>query len=236
MNKRFPDPPPSAAEILSRSNSNLGDRKKVMILDDHPVVRTGLVRLLASDALLFVAGEFSRSQQLLFAMARNPPDLVLVDYQLAPDDCDGLNLLMRLRKYNQTTKIVVLSAIELQSNITTALRGGAHAFVGKSQPPDVLMRTIRSVLRGARFHLPASGRVDEDQRGSGVRLSDREREVLRCCLEGMPTKAIAEKFKRQQSTISTQKSSAFRKLGIRSDQELFRFQDRIFTLLDGEEQ
>lgn len=229
------DAPPSAEAMLARSASNLSDRKKVMILDDHPVVRSGLVRLLSSDALLFVAGEFNRSQQLLFAMARNPPDLALVDYQLAPDDCDGLNLLIRLRKYHQTTKIVVVSAIELQSNITAALRAGAHAFVGKSQTPETLMKTVRSVLRGAQYHIPSSGRLDEDRRAPQIQLSDREREVLRCCLEGMPTKAIAEKFKRQQSTISTQKSSAFRKLGIRSDQELFRFQDRVMSMLDGDE-
>jgi DNA-binding NarL/FixJ family response regulator len=229
------DGPPSAATMLARSVGNLSDRKKVMILDDHPVVRSGLVTLLSSDALLFVAGEFNRSQQLLFAMARNPPDLALVDYQLAPDDCDGLNLLMRLRKYHQTTKIVVVSAIELQSNISAALRAGAHAFVGKSQTPDTLMKTVRSVLRGAQYRIPTSGRLDEDRRSPHIKLSDREREVLRCCLEGMPTKAIAEKFNRQQSTISTQKSSAYRKLGIRSDQELFRFKDRIMGLLDHEE-
>lgn len=192
-----------------------------MVLDDHPVVLQGVVQVLRSDQLLEVAGAFERSSDLLKAMKLAPPDLVVLDYQLDATDADGLNLLMRLRRNFPDTRVIMLSGSERPANVHVLLERGASAFVGKTRDPEQLLTAVRSVLRGQSFVSPELPPLAETPTGN-VHLTDREREVIRCCVAGMTTSAIAAKFSRSEPTISTQKRAAFRKLGIESDQDLHR--------------
>ncbi|PAM64679.1 DNA-binding response regulator [Stenotrophomonas maltophilia] len=196
-------------------------RRTIMVLDDHPVVLQGVVQVLRSDQLLEVTGAFERSADLVKAMKAAPPDVVVLDYQLDTDDADGLNLLMRLRRYFPDTKVIMLSGSERPANVHVLLERGASAFVGKTRDPEILLTAVRSVLRGQSFVSPELPPVAEKP-AANVHLTDREREVIRCCIAGMTTSAIAAKFNRSEPTISTQKRAAFRKLGIQSDPDLHR--------------
>ena len=131
--------------------------------------------------------------------------------------------------------------------VNLAIGAGANGFLGKSQPVEDLTVAIRTVASGQLYlssmmafkldKKPVSGQERTSANGddpsgdtllvSNVALSPKEREVLRCCLEGLQVSQIALKFMRSRKTISGQKQSAYRKLGIRTDVELFRLQHNL---------
>lgn len=214
---------------------------RLMVLDDHEVVRHGLVARLAEEPDLSVVGSHASSRELLDALAQAtlPVDIVLMDFSLGPTDIDGLNLIRALKIRFPACKTLVISAHYSAATVALALKAGARGYVGKNQALAETMTAIRTVARG-RIHLDpvmaveiAAGsedalvHTDAEALAQNPRLSPREREVLRCCLEGLSVTEIATKFSRNVNTISTQKQAAFRKLGIRTDHELFKIQHQL---------
>lgn len=206
-------------------------RKKVMVLDDHPIIRRSVESVLRQDQLLEIVGSFGRSDELVAALQKEVPDVLVLDFQLGQQDVDGLNLLLRLTRRYPEMKVVVLSGIERASNIQALAKSGAMGFVGKSQDLDALLTAVRAVIGGRTSFPKGIESSDQPNKPLGKQLTIREMEVVRCCLQGMTTKAIAEKFHRSETTISTHKSSAFRKLGIESSSDLHRA--HADGLLDG---
>lgn len=181
--------------------------KTVMILDDHPPARAGVLALLRANVRLEVAGAFGTSQQLLATMRAGPPDLVLLDYQLATDDCPGWKLLARLREDHAGTRVIVLSALEDEAHVCAALGEGACAFVEKSNAPEVLMRTLRKALREAAQPATAPPRAATPIRRHIKALSARERDVLRYCLEWHPCRVNEQAGKSRARAAAIAKRS-----------------------------
>ena len=221
---------------------------RIALLDDHAVVRYGLAGRLAEEPDLQVVGMFSSSKEMMAGLRRTPADILLIDYSLGSNDIDGLNLIRALRVHFPDSRILVSSSHYNPATIAMAMRAGARGFVGKSQELSELILAIRTVSVGRVYINNAmeaelssmNGRDqllyqagDEPVRDSligNTDLSPRERDVLRCCLEGMSVTQIAEKFARSVKTISGQKQSAFRKLGVRNDNELFKIQQQLADL------
>ncbi|MBV8625738.1 MAG: response regulator transcription factor [Herbaspirillum sp.] len=229
---------------------------RIALLDDHAVVRYGLAMRLAEEPDLDVVGAFATSKELMAALRTVQADLLLIDYALGSNDIDGLNLIRALRVRFPRSKILVASAHHNPATVALAMKAGAGGFVGKSQELGELIQAVRAVGRGRQYLNVAmvaalssmqqaesgSGQASDGRRLSGSAppasralaelssLSPREREVLRCCLEGLSVTEIAEKFTRSVKTISGQKQSALRKLGVRSDHELFKIAYHIKDL------
>ncbi len=232
---------------------------RIALLDDHAVVRYGLAMRLAEEPDLDVVGAFATSKELMVALRTVPVDLLLIDYALGSNDIDGLNLIRALRVRFPRSKILVASAHHNPATVAMAMKAGAGGFVGKSQELGELIQAVRAVGRGRQYlnvtmvaalssmqqaesaASPAGAPGRSRRNGSGTptasralaelsSLSPREREVLRCCLEGLSVTEIAEKFMRSVKTISGQKQSALRKLGVRSDHELFKIAYHIKDL------
>lgn len=212
---------------------------RLMVLDDHAVVRHGLVVRLAHEPDLSVVGSHATSRDLLDALATLPAEIVLMDFSLGPSDIDGLNLIRALTIRHPRSRTIVISAHYSAATVALALKAGARGYVGKHQELDELVAAIRTVGKG-RIHLhpdmaadiathaeASPGPTDAGALTKNPLLSPREREVLRCCLEGMSVTQIAAKFSRNVNTISTQKQAAFRKLGIRTDNELFKLRYQL---------
>ncbi|BDU20030.1 response regulator transcription factor [Dyella sp. GSA-30] len=210
---------------------------RLMLLDDHEVVRRGLELLLSQETYFEVAGSFTTSHDLFAALQKERADVLVVDYSLGPAEVDGLNLIRALRVRFPNEKILVVSAHYNAATVALAMKAGAKGFVGKAQGHKELVSAIRAVALGKTYLSPemaleiAGGKdespsvlTDERALTQDVKLSPREREVLRCYLDGMSVSQIAAKFSRSITTISAQKSAAFRKLGIRTDSELFKIQ------------
>lgn len=220
---------------------------RVAVLDDHSLIRLALNSRLSREADFAVVGVYSGSAELISALRVLTIDLLVLDYQLHEGELDGLNLIRMLRKQHPQLLILISSSSEKPAIVNLAIGAGANGFLGKSQPVDDLVVAIRTVASGQlylsslmAFELdkkPVSGQESTSANGddspsdtllvSNVALSPKEREVLRCCLDGMQVSQIALKFMRSRKTISGQKQSAFRKLGIRTDVELFRLQHNL---------
>lgn len=216
-------------------------RLRIALLDDHAVVRHGLVNRLGSEPDLDLVGVYSTSRDLLAGLLREPADVLLLDFALSPNELDGVSLIRALRVKAPDCRILILSTHHEPSTVSLALRVGARGFVGKSEDMAELVKAIRLVAAGAIYlNADMSYRVGEatttptlQPEGEatdllrGAALSAREREVIRCYLEGMTITEIAQKFNRSLKTISSQKTAAFRKLGVTSNNELFKIKHTI---------
>ncbi|MCP1573514.1 LuxR family transcriptional regulator [Herbaspirillum rubrisubalbicans] len=238
----------------------VGSKMRIALLDDHAVVRYGLAKRLAEEPDFSVIGAFATSKELMTALRAEPADLLLIDYSLGSNDIDGLNLIRALRVRFPRSKILVTSAHSSPATVVMAMKAGARGFVGKSQELSELILAIRAIHTGREYLSIAMSRElaalqaadpgarsepepapprrrrarntppSSDTLSDMPNLSPREREVLRCCLDGLSVTDIAEKFARSIKTISCQKQSAFRKLGVRSDNELFKIEYQIKDL------
>lgn len=204
---------------------------RVALLDDHALVRKGLIAHLEKSPTILVVGSHAGSRSFRAMLATMPVDVALIDYALAMDDIDGEQLIRQLRARHPGMKILVVSAHEESLVIRNLLLAGADGFVAKSQDPDEVIRAIEAVMTG-RTYLPPD-RAGMAMPAPLTRLSPREWEVIRCFLDGLTVTQIAQKFGRSLKTISAQKSAAFRKLRVSSDVELFKLRNYIISLDGG---
>ena len=225
-------------------------RVRTIILDDHAIVRHGLTSQLSQERDIEVVGSFGSGRELAIALKNKTctADILLMDYSLGPSEIDGINLIKLLLTRHPGMKILVLSASHNKATVNMVMHAGAHGFVGKDEDIADLVRAIRSVASGRtrikeqlftetghnlpQINTAAATSGEEHVSGESLllnrqELSPREYEVLRCYLDGMSVTEIAEKFMRSVKTISTQKQSAYRKLGIHTDAELFKIRHQL---------
>lgn len=216
-------------------------RVRIALLDDHAVVRHGLVSHLAAESSIEVVGAYGTSRELIRGMTQTPADILLLDFSLGRDEMDGVSLIRALRARFPDCRILVLSAHHESATVSLALRVGARGFVGKGEDMSNLVKAIRAVASGAiylsadmSYQVADATTSDGDSKGpvsedilQQASLSAREQEVIRCYLAGMTVTEIAEKFNRSIKTISAQKATAFRKLGVTSNNGLFKIMNKL---------
>ncbi len=212
-----------------------------MLLDNHEMVRQGIELGLNKEADIEVIGSFGSGRELLETLAVRLADVVVMDFALGSSDIDGLSLIQALnRRFKQCRPIVVCSHYT-PAIVSLALKAGSWGVLGKNEKLSELIAAIRtaaqgrvylqscmlSVLQGPQSVCEVKNLKSKVEVSTPLQLSacltPKEREVLRCFLDGMSVSSIAAKFSRSTSTISTQKQSAYRKLGIKTDSELFKF-------------
>lgn len=218
-------------------------RLKIALLDDHAIVRHGLINRLQQEPDFDVVGVYARSREAMAGLAMVPIEVLLLDFVLGPSELDGILLIRALRVKYPQCRILIFSTHHDAATVILALRVGARGFLGKGEDINQLVSAVRLVASGEVYLSPdmayrvaeatAVNPVGEEQnRDEALRfvtLSAREQDVIRCYLAGMTITDIAEKFNRSIKTISSQKASAFRKLGVVSNNELFR----IKHIIDG---
>lgn len=205
------------------------------------MVRQGIELGLSREADLNVIGSYGTGRELLAALARRPADVVVMDFVLAPTEIDGLSLIQALNRRFSACRPLIVCSHYSPATVSLSLKAGCWGVLGKTQNLTELITAIRTVAQG-RIYLqpcmvPALQGIPSVFNITTVKskmdfstplqlsacLTPKEQEVLRCFLDGMSVNAIAAKFSRSASTISTQKQSAYRKMGIKNDSELFKF-------------
>lgn len=230
-------------------------RINVCVLDSHAAVRFGLECRFRSECDVNWLGAASDSKELTSMLRNVLCDVIVVEYRLEGMENDGWNLIRYIRRAFPKMSLLVYAGYMSAATISFIYRAGASKVVSKSASMDELTNTVRD-LGFASWHqryggrhpehlfdlenfehddyeidaLPESDPPDSMLTFEGARLSAREREVLRCLLQGMSVSQISVKFVRSIKTISSQKQSAFRKLSVGSDQDLFKLQ-QSFQLL-----
>lgn len=187
---------------------------RLLIVDDHPVVRGGLRAYLALFGDLEVVGEAGNAAEALMAVRTHPPDLVLLDLKLP--DTDGLHLLPTLKHEAPGTRVVILTSFLDEDYLREALRLGASGYLLKHAGQGALLDGVRAALRGERPLDPAAAALlpglEEDPLG---RLTPRERDVLSLLAEGLANKAIAARLGVAEKTVKTHVSSLLSKLALK---------------------
>lgn len=201
---------------------------RVALLDDHALVLKGLIAHLEKSPAIAIVGSHASSRPFRAMLATMPVDVALIDYSLALDDIDGIALIKLLRASYPKMKILVVSAHEQGLVIHSLRQAGADGFVAKSQDPDEVIRAIDAVMTGREYVPPRDPLKPE--LAELVPLSPREWEVIRQLLEGITVGQIASRSGRSLKTISTQKTAAYRKLRITSDNELYLLRSYILAL------
>lgn len=217
---------------------------RIVLLDDHALIREALKVRLGLESDFKVLDTYARSADLIDALRQQSADLLVLDYQLTDGELDGIRLIQLIRNHYPDLRILIFSSLERPATISLSIRAGANGFVGKSQATDELIKAIRMVamertylspVMAAEQDRPPTAQLKDDNLPfdsdnallNHPDLSPKEREVLRCCLEGLSVIQVSAKFSRSRKTISGQKQAAFRKLGIKTDTELFKLQSQL---------
>lgn len=203
---------------------------RILIVDDHPLVRSGTRDLLARRFEAKCTEACDAKEALAAAGKFDSWDLILLD--IGMPGRSGLDILGDLKKLCPKTPVLVLSAQDEERFAARALRGGAAGYLSKSNSPNELVRAIEKVLRGGRYVSDgfAETLAITLQSGAGLRaheaLSAREFEILRMIVQGQSGKEIAESLAISFKTVSTYRTRLMQKLNVHSTADLARYATR----------
>ncbi len=211
---------------LDMTGTAPGLRLRVMLVDDHPVVRAGYRRLLELEPDFEVVGEYGdvdAALEALAACADELPQAVVID--LAMPRRGGLELVRELRQRHPGVRALVFSMHDTPAIVSEALRLGAAGFVTKGSPPEELVRSLRcvGVQKAPVLSSDLAARHVLQQDADAERLTLKEIEVLRLLAAGEPLQAIAEALQLSSKTVSNYQTSIKHKLGASTPIELLRY-------------
>ncbi len=219
----------------SPTGTTADHRLRIVLADDHPVVREGLKLLVNSQPDMRVVGEAGDGAGAWEAAKMFTPDVLVMD--LSMPGVDGTEATERVRRDCPTVKVVVLTVHEERIYLTRLLRAGAAGYVLKRAAAADLVRALRVVAAGGTYIDPSvaalvvDGAIDSeavaDETPAPVPLSNRERDVLMRIAKGYSNKEIASSLELSVKTVETYKSRMAEKLGLRSRVDIVRYASRL---------
>jgi DNA-binding NarL/FixJ family response regulator len=196
-------------------------KTKVLIADDHPLVRSGVRRALEEEQDLEVVGEATNGAKVLPLIGQTDPDLVVLD--LSMPQLDGLTCLDQIRKRYPDVKVVILSASGDPERVQAALARGATAYVLKSIDVRDLASALRQAIAGTVFQPLGVQRDSDEQLAGSAGLTERETAILKAVARGLTNQAIGREFWVSEQTVKFHLRNIFRKLEVRSRTEAARY-------------
>lgn len=199
---------------------------RIVIADDHPVVRRGLSQFIADDPGLEIVAECADGEQALAAVTQHQPDVLIVDLRMP--HVGGLNVLRGLRDAHQAVAVIVLAGNIADDEVMEAMRLGAKGVVLKEMAPSLLLQCIRKVAAGGTWlEKEAVGRTlerilqNQDSRDRARELlTPRELEIVRLVARGFGNREVGEKLFISEGTVKTHLHTIFEKLGLKSRLQL----------------
>jgi two-component system nitrate/nitrite response regulator NarL len=204
----------------------MDSRHTVLVVDDHPLFRKGVVQLLAMEPSIEVVGEAGNRAQALALVQQHEPDLILLDLNLKAES--GLDVLTALKADDPSRRVVMLTVSDAAEDLIGAIRAGADGYLLKDMEPEQLLDMVRAALSGETVigealaaRLAAALRQEAQESAAGARrdlalLTEREQEVLRCLAEGLSNKRIARALSITEGTVKVHVKNLLKKLSFRS--------------------
>jgi DNA-binding NarL/FixJ family response regulator len=214
---------------MTSRTENHPAKKRIMVVDDHPIVRQGLGLLINREPDLVVCGEAEEAMGAMHVLASSRPDVLIVDISLSGPD--GIDLLKNIRTTHPTLPVLILSMHDESVYAERALRAGANGYIMKQEATENVLVAVRRILSGEiyvsarianqmlRHYITGSGTLRDS---SIADLSDRELEVFRLIGEGHGTRQIAEKLHLSVKTVESYQAHIKEKLSLRSSRELMQ--------------
>lgn len=200
----------------------MSGKRRILIVEDHTLLREGLRALLSRDADMEIVGEASNGRDAIRAIGTLSPDLVLMDISMP--GMNGIEAMQDIKRRSPDTRILVLTIHKTEEYIHESLRAGADGYLLKDTTHDELLNAIHSVFNGKTYLSPdVSGKVIEAYLGksrpaaigsSWDTLTTREREVLKLIAEGHPNKSIADFLCLSLKTVEKHRSNLMKKLDL----------------------
>ena len=215
--------------MTAQQNLHNGSRKhRILLVDDHPLVRRGLADVFAREPDLEACGEAGDVAEALAAVERTKPNVVIVDLTLKPGH--GIELIEKLKNRDPDLIILVSSMHDEMLFAERVLRAGARGYISKQEPPEALIRAVRQVLRGEMYLSPrmTSRLLNRVVAGSPaqddpvVNFSNRELEVYEMIGQGLTIQQIAARLHLSPKTIETHREKIKQKLNVPNSAELNR--------------
>lgn len=197
---------------------------RILLVDDHPLVRTGLRRLLGDFPELEVSGEAENGEDAFRLCRELQPDLVLMDLKMP--GIGGLEATRKISTHFPAIKIIALSAMEDELYASRLLQAGASGYVVKGAPFEEMVKAIRKVMAGQRYLSPlvaeqmALRQFDSGEASPFERLSERELQIALMVVNCHKVADISEQLNLSPKTVNSYRYRLFEKLGIESDVEL----------------
>ncbi len=196
----------------------------ILIIDDHPLLRSGLGRLFSIEFAAIIA-EAATAAEGLAAFHRQRPDITVLDLNL-PDQ-GGLSLLRRLKEEDPSVRVVILSMHDDALSAAACLRGGAIAYLSKSAAPELILEAMRQALLGRPYLQPTIAQDLAIQQVTGAdnrfrNLAPQDLELLRLILDGKRPEQIAQSLGVAEKTVANRKTFLRGKLGVTNDIELMK--------------
>lgn len=211
---------------------------RILLVDDHRIVREGLASMLGTQTDLSVVGEAATGREALASLTRLQPDIVLLDLEMP--DLDGVAVLEQMQPQFSSIHVIVLTAYGSEERILAAVRAGARGYLLKSAGLDEVLRAVRVVAAGGSLLEPTVttrllGSVERMLKGSRHKeeiLTTREREILTLIARGFSNKAIGEELGLAERTVKFCATVIFRKLGVsnRAEATATALRDRLIQL------
>ena len=194
------------------------ERATILLIDDHPMLRTGVKQLVSMASDIQVIGEASNGEQGIALAETLDPDLILLDLNMP--GMNGLETLDKLREKSLSGRIVVFSVSNHEEDVVTALKRGADGYLLKDMEPEDLTPVLAASLRANR----ATSDRDISQ------LTPRERDILKLIAQGLPNKMIARRLEITESTVKVHVKHMLKKMKLKSRVEaaVWVHQERIF--------
>ena len=200
---------------------------RILVADDHSVVRQGLKQIVADSPDMEIAGEAATGQEALELVRSGSFDLIILDISMPGQG--GLDILRELKAESPALKVIILSMYPEEQYAIRSFRDGASAYLTKGSPPEELILAIRTVASGKRYITPsiadrlATYIEDSSQRPPHETLSDREMEILVLIGSGKQVSDIAEELNLSIKTVSTYRSRILLKMDMETNAQLIRY-------------
>jgi two-component system, NarL family, response regulator NreC len=205
---------------------------KIIIADDHPIVRQGLRSLIDAEPGWHLVGESDNGFQTIELVDETQPDVAIIDLMMP--DLGGLEVIRRVLKSKPDTGVIALSMHADEAYVVEALRSGARGYVVKATSTEHLTSAVREVQSGGYYLSPPHTHADihdylkrAEYAGQSVDkyelLTEREREVLHLIVQGETSNQIAERFSISPRTVESHRANLMKKLQVRSSSDLYHF-------------
>lgn len=200
---------------------------RIVIADDHELIREGVKKIIRSSADLRIVGEAADMTRTLALVTQHRPDVVVLDISLP--EHDGLEGLAELRRQFPEQKVVMLSMYAEERYAVSALRAGAAGYITKAMAAEELVKAIRQVVAGSTYigprlaELMARQALEPDPQPSHHNLTAREAEIVALIGAGMQVKQVAAELGISVSSVNTYRNRIFRKMGLSSNAAVIRY-------------
>jgi DNA-binding NarL/FixJ family response regulator len=205
--------------LQAEASGDSNGKARVLLVDDHALLRTGVANIINQEPDLRVVAEAGNGVEALEAYRRHHPDVTLLDLRMPV--MEGVEVVRRIREQDPRARVIVLTTYDTDDEIERALKAGAKAYVLKDISADDLISCIRAVLAGKTYLAPAAA-AKLAEGVTRVQLTPREMATLRLLADGKANKEIASALDISERTVKTHLAHLFDKLGVSSRTEATR--------------